>query len=197
MKQELLKDRQKIEEWLKSVNITDYKITKNFLVNVTDNVYLQEKQLTEIPVQFGTIDGDFCLDDNNLTSLKGSPKLVMGDFSVKNNQLKSLQFCPKEVHRFLIINGNQIKNFKYAPKEVSGDIICIKNPIESLIELKTVFHGTIQYYLKDQPPVPHFEEFYEDNILTLTHEEIKAVQMHTSLSKKLCGKPTTRKLNKI
>lgn len=198
MKKELYKDREKIQKWLKKAGITNYTIKPNFSVNVSESVYLADKKIKRIPLQFGSIEGDFDIGNNQLVSLEGSPKVVMGSFSVKNNQLKSLEFCPQKVQGYFIISNNQIKDFKYSPSEISGAIICIKNPLESLLELKSVFCGTLQYHLKDHVPIPHFEQFYdEDNILTLTHEEIKAVQVHTSLVSQLPEKSATKKLNKI
>ena len=53
------------------------------------------------------VNGSFDCDNNQLTSLEGSPKVVGGDFWCVNNQLTSL-------------NGS--------PKEVGGDFCCYDNP---------------------------------------------------------------------
>ena len=43
------------------------------------------------------VTGFFYCSDNQLTSLKGSPKEVGGSFYCSDNQLTSLEGCPKEV----------------------------------------------------------------------------------------------------
>ena len=194
--------KKEIVAWLKSVNIYEYKINSDYTVDVQQTVNLSGKKLTSIPIKFGTIDGNFLAENNLLTSLKGSPRIVKGDFNVKGNLLKTLKFCPKEIDGFFIIARNEVKNFTYAPEKVLEDIICIKNPLDSLMELKTVFGGTLQHYktLEDHTSeqIRYFEEFYsEDNILTVTYEEVKAVQMHTALSSQLSDKQVLKKSHKI
>jgi len=60
------------------------------LVNVDGDVYLHGWGLTELPLKFGTVTGDFNCGDNTLTSLVGCPNRVGGDFDCDRNNLTSL-----------------------------------------------------------------------------------------------------------
>ena len=62
--------------------------------------------MTEIPIQFNEVNGSFYCDDNQLTSLEGSPKIVEGHFDCANNQnLKSIDYLPeswKEIRKLTV-----------------------------------------------------------------------------------------------
>jgi hypothetical protein len=82
-----------INKICKRYGITNYTID-NGLVNVNGNVYLKGYVLYELPVRFGIVTGDFNCSNNNLTTLKGSPKEVHGDFWCNYNNLTSLEGAP-------------------------------------------------------------------------------------------------------
>lgn len=79
----------------------------NGKVNVPNiAVDISERKLTSLPVQFGTVEKDFIIMDNQLTSLKGCPKHVTGSFDARNNMLSTLEFMPKYILEDCTI-GNQ------------------------------------------------------------------------------------------
>ena len=92
-------------------------------IDVDGNVDFEEKDIEEIPVQFGKVSGYFDCSWNNLTSLKGSPRWVGGYFRCNNkNKLTSLKYCPKYIGgRFTFFN-NKIENLDYFPEYVGGYI---------------------------------------------------------------------------
>lgn len=109
-----------IHTWLKDMRIKHYHLTPNKEVNVEEDVYLIEKDITFLPVQFNIIKGSFICAKNKLITLQGAPRKVYGDFIVADNQLTSLEFCPKKVKGRLDIQKNKLTNLNYFPYEVGG-----------------------------------------------------------------------------
>ena len=72
----MLKDPKEIEKWLKEMMVTNYTIHESGVVDVDGDVNISNKNLTEIPVQFGEVWGNFNCSENNLTSLEGMPLMV-------------------------------------------------------------------------------------------------------------------------
>jgi hypothetical protein len=66
-----------------------WKLNSNGEVDVDGGVFMQSMNLTEIPVKFGVVKGQFFCIDNNLTTLKNAPTLVVNNmFSCHGNNLK-------------------------------------------------------------------------------------------------------------
>ena len=80
----------KIIEICTAYNIRNYSINGDGNVDVDGNVNLFRRNLTELPVQFGTVTGHFNCVDNALTSLDGSPKNVLRNFDCSHNLITSL-----------------------------------------------------------------------------------------------------------
>lgn len=102
----MLTTEKEIHQWLKSMDIEDYFIRHNLIVDVHSSVFLQRKELKELPVQFGVIEGGFDCSNNQLTSMKGCPIEVNGYFNCENNQISSLEYAPKHVTGDFMIEGN-------------------------------------------------------------------------------------------
>ena len=98
-----------ITQWLDQMGIEKYNITNDGTVSVDGNVNLSRKGLTELPVQFGIIGGDFDCGENKLTSLEGSPFSVDGDFLCHENKLSTLEGLPSEINQDLWCDGNPIQ----------------------------------------------------------------------------------------
>ena len=117
--------RQIIEE-IKRVcefyNITDYDINSDGSIDVYQTVDLSFSELTELPLNFNLVNGNFNCMRNNLTSLRGCPKKVNGYFSCSYNNLTTLE---------------------HAPKKVFGDFYCYNNDLETNycnVNLRGQFH---------------------------------------------------------
>ncbi|MGZ8984556.1 MAG: hypothetical protein ACXW11_11505 [Methylotenera sp.] len=140
--------REEIQNWLDSMGVEKYKINEDLTVDVDGDVFLIEKELIEIPVQFGKVSefflcvknklsslegcpkevvGDFDCSDNELTSLEGSPKIVGGTFQCSNNKLVDLKGCPEFVGDSFDCSGNQLTSLQDISKEVGGMIRCKNN----------------------------------------------------------------------
>jgi len=154
-----------IKNWLDSNGITNYFITRNFMVDVYSKTDLSGKGLTELPVyiQFRKIEGSFSVAHNNLTSLRGCPHRtkasfyccdnqlaslefgpiqVVGSYIAQNNNLTSLQYLPEKINSFSCA-GNLLKTLKYIPEIITGDLYCYDNNLISITELPKIIHGDL------------------------------------------------------
>lgn len=85
----------KIHNICKKYEIKNYTINSDGSIDVHDSVYLNGRNLTEIPLQFNYVWGSFHCHNNKLTSLKGSPKRLLGQyFQCQDNQLTDLEYFP-------------------------------------------------------------------------------------------------------
>ena len=86
---------QEIHSICKKYRIRNYTINLDGSIDVVDSVYLNGRNLTEIPLQFNYVWGSFHCHNNKLTSLKGSPKRVFGQyFQCQRNMLIDLEHFP-------------------------------------------------------------------------------------------------------
>jgi hypothetical protein len=106
-------------------------------VNVTSDVYLANRKLLKLPVQFGTVGGDFHCYDNELTSLEGVAREIGGDLSCSDNKLTSLE----GIHKII--------------KRVDGVFYCARNPI------KTGGIGLILIEGLTRIPLSSTDEYYD------------------------------------
>jgi hypothetical protein len=117
----MLKTKKEIEDWLERHYIEDYYIHDNLTVDVKGNVNLLHLGLTELPVQFGVIDGTFICSHNKLTSLKGCPYEVKESFACCNNQLSNLNHCPEKVGCNFLCEHNPIIYLRNFNCSIGGD----------------------------------------------------------------------------
>ena len=61
-----LNTKEGIKEWLDLMEIKNYKVNEDLIVDVNDDINIYNKCLTEIPIQFGIVKGDFYCYNNNL-----------------------------------------------------------------------------------------------------------------------------------
>ena len=136
----MLKTKEEIEKWLDKMEISNYQINEDLTVDVDGHVDLNYKNLTELPVQFGVVEGNFeckmnklqnlkgCPESaknydfshNELTTLKGAPEYVNGGFNCSDNNLKDLEHCPKIVGAFLDCRNNKLTSYEHLPIMVTG-----------------------------------------------------------------------------
>lgn len=120
-----------IEVWLKEMKIKDYVINNDLTVDVDGDVNLSSKNLTEIPIQFGSVKNFFIIN-NKLTSLVGSPFEVDGYFYCQNNQLTSLKGAPQVINGTFNCSHNKLTSLEGAPREVDGIFDCSYNMLTNL-----------------------------------------------------------------
>ena len=154
-----------IKEWLESMNINKYFITRKLLIDVYDNVDISNKDLTEFPeyINFRKITGSFVCSHNKLITLRGAPHIVYGSFHCCDNQLSSLEFGPYKVkgsyiaHQNKLISlkslpktlntfschHNNLRSLEYIPRELYGDLYCYNNQLSSLKHLPKRIDGDL------------------------------------------------------
>ena len=121
-----------IEKWLIEQDIKKYTIKYDFTIDVNGNVNISLRNLIELPeyIQFGEVNGYFKCSLNELTSLRGCPRVVVGDFDCVYNELTSLEGGPREVGGKFLCDANHLTSLKGAPEKVRGDFYCRKNTTE-------------------------------------------------------------------
>jgi hypothetical protein len=160
--------KNRVEVWLNSNDIKNYKLTKRFAVNVYENVIIENTDLESLPeyLKFNHISGGFHIKHNLLTSLKGFPYSITGSFVVSYNKLKNLKdgpFIVKDIYsagnnlleslegisqyvgNSLYLHNNNLKNLKHIPKLIKGDLNIKDNPIETIEYFPDEIEGNLYF----------------------------------------------------
>jgi hypothetical protein len=118
-----------IEYWCLEIGIENYEI-KDGILNVDGHVDISHMNLSEIPIRFGVVSGDFFCYANQLITLDGSPIKVGGNFDCSFNELTSLIGGPKEVGNGFYCQANKLSSIEGGPTIIkNGDFRCFNNPI--------------------------------------------------------------------
>lgn len=83
----ILKTKKDIKQWLDEMNINPYTINDDYTIDVNGDVSISYKNIYEIPIQFGNINGYFACNNNNLISLSGHPKKCRNFYCYNNPKL--------------------------------------------------------------------------------------------------------------
>jgi hypothetical protein len=110
-----------IKEICKKYKIEKYTINVDGTVDVDGSVRLDNLGLTELPLRFGSVTGDFDCEYNRLTTLEGCPKEIGFNFCCFDNDLTSFKGGPVKVGGYVDAGYNDIDSLDYAPLEV-GDV---------------------------------------------------------------------------
>jgi hypothetical protein len=103
----------------KQYNIENYTVNDDGSIDVNGNVFLYKKGLTELPLSFNKVTGNFDCGENNLTTLKGCPRWIGGGFSCRGNNLTSLEFSPDYVGSDFWCRYNNLTD-NYCDTDISG-----------------------------------------------------------------------------
>ena len=103
--------KEEIHNICEKYGIKNYTIKSDGSINVVGSVYLSHNELTKIPIKFNKVRGYFDCSNNNIKSLKNSPKIMEGHF---------------------ICSSNNITNLIHSPLYISGLFQCSNNPLKSL-----------------------------------------------------------------
>jgi hypothetical protein len=152
-------------------DIGNWSINSEGLVDVDGDVNLYNKNLTNLPFNFGHVTGNFdCASNyltnlkgcpesvggyfdcasNYLTNLKGCPKSVDGYFNCHANEITSLEGCPQKVGRGFYCWNNQLTTLRFAPEEVEGEVFVLPNPIADITK-QYLNKEYLEYIVKEQP----------------------------------------------
>jgi len=123
----------KREEWIqRMMENGKWKQNPDGTWDALESVDIMHLGLTELPVQFNIVHGHFIANNNQLTSLKGSPRVVEGDFWLADNKLTSLEGGPQSVARDYVVENNLLTTLKGSPTLVGGDFYCNDNKLTTL-----------------------------------------------------------------
>jgi hypothetical protein len=111
-----------IQDICKQYKIENYTINDDGSIDVNGDVNLSWLGITELPLRFNKVTGDFFCSHNNLTSLKGCPRWVGGFFNCIYNQLTSLEFSPDYVGGYFSCRCNKLTD-NYCDTEIKDTFI--------------------------------------------------------------------------
>jgi hypothetical protein len=123
-------------------DIRNYTINEDLSVDVDGSVNLHSEGISELPIKFGKVSGNFYCNSNLLLNLVGSPSEVGGDFYCSGNQLTSLEGAPEKVGASFYCHNNQLKSLEGSPHEV-GNFYCSSNQLTSLKGISQIIRGII------------------------------------------------------
>ena len=123
--------RKQIDIICREYNIQNYIINDDLSIDVYTNVNLFRLGLKELPLKFNNVWGYFNCNMNNLTTLKGSPKICQDSFHCSQNNLTSLEYLPKQINGYLDLSYNNLTNLE-GINNIKGLIILYGNPLKSL-----------------------------------------------------------------
>jgi hypothetical protein len=103
--------------------LENYTINHDDTIDVDGDVFLDNilGNMEKLPVKFGKVSGWFNCNDNNLTTLDGSPNYVGGEFDCYNNNIMTLEGCPRYVGDFFRCSHNNLTTLEYCPKYIGGN----------------------------------------------------------------------------
>jgi len=110
-------DQKTIEGICRYYHIYNWTLNGN-KIDVKGDVNLKSKNLTKIPIPFGTVTGRFDCSKNSLKTLENCPIVVGKDFNCENNKLTDLNGCPIQIGGSFHCYFNELKN------NISTNVIC-------------------------------------------------------------------------
>jgi hypothetical protein len=136
-------DRKKVEDitmLCRNLAIKNYTINDDMSIDVNGNVdeiTLYGRGLTELPLQFGEVTGNFHIFKNRLTDLNGCAHTVGGSFKCYNNLLTSLEGGPNSVGGGYIAYSNDIRSFRGFPTNYNEEMVVDmeNNPVQNILDL--------------------------------------------------------------
>ena len=102
--------------------IKNYIINNDGSISVDGDVDLYSMELTELPLKFNIVVGNFNCSFNHLTTLNGSPNVIIGDFNFSRNEINSLKYSPNHVTGDYYTMMNKFNQIDYYPDKIVGDI---------------------------------------------------------------------------
>jgi len=178
------------------MEIIDYHINEDLSVDVAGYVDIRSRYLTDIPVQFGEVKGNFNCSLNYLSSLKGSPYSVGYTFFCDNNRLTTLSGAPLTVGIDFCCENNELTSLEHCPKTIGYGLVCTENKLQTLEFLPSSL-GNNNIDFSGNKELGVFEKcksFKEAQKESLRIKAIKdlAFDLHNTLSIKPNGTPKVR-----
>jgi len=126
-------------------------------VYVSDaDISMSERGLSEIPIPFGEVTGDFRCGDNPIKSLKNAPFHVGGDFDCSDTSITSFEHVPEYIGGELIAYNTKVIDFKGCENiKIRWHIYCAKS--SKLESLEGIPNGISGITCTDCPKLTPYE----------------------------------------
>jgi hypothetical protein len=85
-------------------------------IDVKSDIFMNQRNISEVPVKFGKVYGNFICSYNNLTSLKNFPDYISNSLFIGNNKIETFDFFP-EVETLVFLENTPLKNYFQNVKE--------------------------------------------------------------------------------
>ena len=161
-----------VEKIWKKYGLENWSINKDDLIDVDSSVYLIYKDLTKLPLQFGSVTGDFLCFSNKLTTLEGAPQAVGGDFACSYNQLTTLKGAPIEVNGDFLCTNNKLTTLVGAANEVGGGFYCQFNNLTTLEGAPTEVDGHFYCHNNKLITLKGAPQYIGDSVIFLPNENL-------------------------
>lgn len=168
--------KQYISAQCKKYNISNYSINSDNSINVYEDVNMTTMGLSEIPIKFEYVKGNFNCSGNKIRSLLNSPREVDGDFNCSYNDLGSLLYSPDKIGGNFDCSNNHIQDLRYITYKIPGYLDISRNELISL-EYFPMIMGEfncnvnpiypIWYCIKDKSKIELFNKSNIINNLTI------------------------------
>lgn len=128
--------KEEIFDFLISLDLErdQFKIFDNLSVDVYAPVFMSNKKLHKIPINFNRATSNFDCSFNYLTTLENSPKIVHGNFNCSYNFLQNLVGGPLHVSKGYNCGNNKLNSLKGSPRKVSF-FNCSNNNLNNLTDV--------------------------------------------------------------
>lgn len=129
--------KREIEIWLENMALPaffqgKYKIHDDLSVDFYMNVNISNRELTNFPIKFGKIKGDFNCNYNDLKNLINAPHTVEGIFSCAYNEIESLVGSPNKIYNSFNCSYNKLESLEFSPSFVGVNYDCSYNNLKTL-----------------------------------------------------------------
>lgn len=126
----LLTNKIEIQSWLDSMDIKNYVIHDNLVVDVNGDVKLNRKSMDSqtfllkfLPVKFGQINGSFQVANHQLSSFENFPHFVKYELNIYNNEFTTLNGMPSYIgHRF-VCGDNLFTSLDGLDGTIKGELV--------------------------------------------------------------------------
>ncbi len=126
-------ERKDVEKACKKYDIPNYTIRDDFSIDCHLSVSIQRcPYLEKLPVKFNSVNGDFFIRNNALTTLEGCPEHIVNDFMASANEITSFKGGPKTVVNNCEISHNKLTTLEGCP-EVGNGLFVGRNELVSLV----------------------------------------------------------------
>ena len=164
-----------IHNWCDRYDITNYTINDDGSIDVNGNVNLFNTNISELPISFNKVSGDFSCESSRLTDLKGSPEKIGGYFHCGYNYLTTLEGCPKIIKEHFDASGNELTSLQFGPESVNGYFSCNNNNIKSFEHIPKYIKNSLSLKNNEIEDLSGLEGLDKNQMIYMTGNPISLI----------------------